>query len=223
MSNEPILSRLRRVNPVPQPQHVDDPELFSRIVSLPPDPVAAPPKRMIVRPRRSLVVAVALIALLAFASVAISQWAIGGDAVRPRVTRVEYLRAQKQLELPPGATWPKFHAVKNSVTSRGAGGGQAVLVAQNAWECYWVAAIRRHDPAAERRALTRLDALLADNIIVAPRGASENWTPPRPPNHPYAIFARDGGVRWKRAAYAAAVAGHPHNLVQSCRVNAPAP
>jgi hypothetical protein len=72
----------------------------------------------------------------------------------------------------------------NSVTGRGAGGGQAVLVAMNAWECYWVAAIEKGDTAAGREAHAQLDKLLANNVMEAPEGASENWVPTRLPTHP---------------------------------------
>ena len=66
-----------------------------------------------------------------------------------------------------------------------------------------------------------LDALLANNILEAPAGAPEDYTPSNPPSVPYAIFAHDGGLDWIRATYAAAAAGHPRNLIQSCRANAP--
>jgi hypothetical protein len=114
--------------------------------------------------------------------------------VKPVVTRQEYLAAQKQLVLPPGASWPEFNMPEsNSVTGRGAGGGQAVLVAMNAWECYWVAAIEKGDAAAGREAHAQLDKLLANNVMEAPEGASENWVPTPLPTHPFVAFAHDGG------------------------------
>ena len=96
-----------------------------------------------------------------------------------------------------------------------------MLVAQNTWECYWVRAIKTGDTAAERRAQAELNALLDHNIFEAPAGASENWTPPKPPSVPYVFFAHDGGLAYVRAMYAAAAAGHPESLIQSCRANRP--
>jgi len=107
------------------------------------------------------------------------------------------------------------------VTSKGAGGGHAVLVALNAWECYWVQAINEGDAAAGQRAQKQLSTLLAENVIDAPAGAPEDWTPPNPPEAPYVAYAHDGGPEWVRATYALAGAGHPRRLAQSCRANAP--
>jgi hypothetical protein len=114
-----------------------------------------------------------------------------------------------------------LHIDPNSVTGRGAGGGHAVLISENAWECYWVKAISRGDAAAQERAHRELDALVANNILVAPAGAPEDYTPPNPPKVPYAVFADDGGFEWIRQNYALAAAGHPQRLTQSCRANAP--
>jgi hypothetical protein len=147
---------------------------------------------------------------------------VGGDVVGPSVTQEEYLRAQSRLTLPPGATWPRYHfGPANSVTTRGAGGGAAVLAAQNAWECYWVRAIRTGDTSAQRLAHAALDALLANNILEAPAGAPENYAPPSPPTVPYAVFAHDGGVDWIKAMYARAAVGDARSLAQSCYANAP--
>ncbi len=122
----------------------------------------------------------------------------------------------------PGATWPRLSfGPANSVTGRGAGGGIAVLNAQNAWECYWVRTIRTGDMTAQARAHAALDNLLAHNIIEAPAGADENWMPANRPNVPLAAFAHDGGLDSIRANYAAAAAGHPRGLAQSCYANAP--
>lgn len=109
----------------------------------------------------------------------------------------------------------------NSVTTRGGGGGHAVLVAMNAWECYWVQAMRMGDTAAELRAQGELDNLLAHNILEAPAGAPENWTPTPLSTVPFVAFAHDGGLDWIRRTYAQAAAGHQRNLTQSCRANAP--
>jgi hypothetical protein len=224
MSSDSIIGRLRRANPVPVVVADDDADLFARIVALPPDPRLARRLRRAIERRRVavvLVLAVAFAALLASTALAISHW-FGGDAVKPPVTRQEYIAAQKQLTLPPGAAWPAFHMPgANTVTTRGGGGGRAVLIAQNAWECYWVDAIRRGDAAAEQRAHRELDQLVANNVVVAPEGAPEGWTPLPPPTVPFAVFAHDGGLNWVRAMYAKAAAGNPYNLIQSCRANAP--
>ena len=84
-----------------------------------------------------------------------------------------------------------------------------------------VKAIRDGDVAAQRRSYNRLSTLLAENMLVAPIGAPEDWRPPNPPAAPYAVFAHDGGFEWIRRTYALAAAGHPHRLAQSCRANAP--
>ena len=118
-------------------------------------------------------------------------------------------------------TWPALHIDPHSLTGRGAGGGHAVLIAENAWECYWVQAIHRRDTAAQTRAHAELNALLRNNTMVAPSGASENWTPPNPPNRPFAVFADDGGFEWLRGTYAQAAAGNPARLIDTCRANAP--
>ncbi len=174
------------------------------------------------RPVVVLAVALAVTALVASTALAVSNWLGGGVAVKPPVTRNEYLRATHQLTLPPGVTWPDYHlAPPNTLTGRGGGGGMAVLISQNAWECYWVRAIRAGDTAAERQARSELGALLDDNVLVAPNGAPENWTPPNPTSTPYAVFADDGGLQWIRSAYAEAAAGHAQKLIDSCRANAP--
>jgi hypothetical protein len=220
MSNESVLTRLRRANPVAATA-VGTPELFDRITSQPSDPRLARDERARPRRKRALVLALAavLAALLASTAFAVSRL-LGGDVVRPPVTMQEYRDAQKVLALPPGATWPKLHrAPGNTVTTRGGGGGAAVLIAMNAWECYWVGAIKRGDAAAGREAHAQLDKLLANNVLEAPLGASENWTPTPLPTHPFVAFAHDGGLAWIRNNYVQAAAGHPAGLAQSCRAN----
>jgi hypothetical protein len=219
MKTDSTLLRLRAANPFPGPASTDAPDLFARITASLPAPRLRRPERP---RRRALVLAVglALMVLLASTAFALSNWVIG-DAVGPRVTRSEYRHAQHQLTLPPGVTWPALHVDPDSVTGQGAGGGHAVGIAQNAWECYWVHAIRVEDTGAEKRAQAELERLLANNVIVAPAGASENWTPPNPPKVPYAVFADDGGYQWVRETYALAAAGHPQRLIDSCRANSP--
>ena len=224
MSTDSVMRRVRRANPVPATRAAPDEHLFARIVSRPGDVRLAGRATRSTRRRRrasTLAIAVAVAALLASTAYAVSRL-IGDDVVRPPVTRQEYLAAQAQLDLPPGYAWPHFNMPPaNSVTSRGGGGGRAVLIAQNAWECYWVKAISQGDTAGQERAQAELDALLANNILVAPAGAPEDWTPPNPPQVPYAVFAHDGGLQWVRKTYALAAAGHPHRLAQTCRANAP--
>jgi hypothetical protein len=221
--SDSLLTRLQAANPEPLVVQTDSLDLFNEITAQPGDPrLSAPPRKPLVR-RRGLVLAIAfaVAALLASTAFAISRL-IGSDVVGPDVTKAEYLAAQGQLELPPGATWPRIgFGPANSVTGRGAGGGMAVLNAQNRWECYWVRAIRTGDTAAQARAHAALDNLLANNILEAPAGASENWTPAIKPTVPYAVFAHDGGLDWIKANYAAAAAGHPRRLAQSCYANAP--
>jgi hypothetical protein len=218
MKTNATIVRLGRANPVALPTYMDTSDLFARITAFEPDPRL---RKRGARRRRVLVVAIALLvmALLASTAFAISGWL--GDAVKPDATMQEYRAAQKELTLPPGSTWPPLHVQANSVTGRGAGGGHAVLIAQNAWECYWVRAIHDGDTAAQARAHSELDTLLANNVLVAPAGASENWTPPNPPDRPTATFAADGGLQWVRATYALAAAGHPQRLAESCRANSP--
>jgi len=221
--SESLLTRLQAANPEPLVVQTDSLDLFTEITAQPGDPrLSASPRKPLLR-RRGLVLAVAfaVAALLASTAFAISRL-ISNDVVGPDVTKVEYLQAQSELELPPGATWPPIgFGPANSVTGRGAGGGMAVLNAQNRWECYWVRAIRTGDRAAQARAHAALDNLLAHNIIEAPAGADENWKPATRPEVPLAVFAHDGGLDSIRANYAAAAAGHPRGLAQSCYANAP--
>lgn len=220
MTTPPVLTRLRRANPVTPAVAAESSDLFEQIVALPGDP------RLGGRPirrrgsRRLAVVILALVALAAIASTAyaLTEWN-GAPPVKPKVTRHEYLQAQHQLTLPPGETWPKLHVPANSVTAPGAGGGRAVLVSQIAWECYWVRAIRTGNVAAGHRAHAELETLFADNVRVAPAGASENWSPRIPPKVPTLYYADDGGYQRDQAMFAAAAAGHPAELIQSCRAN----
>ena len=217
MKTDATLDRLRTANPVPTPPVAGDETLFARITALPRDPQ---PRR---RPRRRAVLILAPLAAILIASSAfgISTW-LGGKAVTPPVTRAEYRQAQQDLPVPPGFRWPALRVDPNSMTTIGGGGGHAVLIAQNAWECYWAAAIRRGDSVAGRRAQAVLDDLTTNHAVIKPDGAPEDWVPPHPPALPYAVYANDGGLQWIRQGYAQAAAGDPTRITKSCRANRPA-
>ena len=219
MKNDSTLAYLRRLNPVPQAASVDGAELFDQITSLPQDARSAP-RRSGARRRVALVaVGLAVMAILATTAFAVANWF--GDVVKPSVTRQEYRNAQDELALPPGATWPALNVDPNSVTSRGGGGSSAVMIAMSSWECYWVDAIKSGDEQAQQRAHAELSSLLANHVVIAPAGASENWSPSSSHSFPVAAFADDGGYQYKQQMYADAAAGRPRTLFQSCRVNGP--
>jgi hypothetical protein len=217
MKTDSTLLRVRRANPEPVVPIVDPGDLFTEITALPREKA----NRSLIRRRGlALTVACAVAIVLVSTAYAVSNW-VFSDAVGPDVTKAEYLAAQREIELPPGATWPPIRFEPNSVTGRGAGGGHAVLIAQNAWECYWARAIQTGDTRSATRAHRELQSLLAHNILEAPAGAPEDWLPANPPNVPWVAFAHDGGLNWIRQNYALAAAGHPRRLEQSCRANAP--
>jgi hypothetical protein len=217
MKIDETLLRLRAANPVAHADAADGAEeLFARITATRRD--GALRRHGYRRPAVALAVAFIAAAVLASTAFAISQW-LGGDVVRPNVTAAEYRAAQRQLPLPPGVTWPALRVVPNSVTTRGGGGGHAVVIAQNAWECYWVQAIGRRDAAAQARAHAMVEDLLRNRTLVAPVGAPEDWVPPNPPTGPYAVYAHDGGYEWVQQTYALAAAGQPARLAQRCRAN----
>lgn len=222
MKSDALLTRLQAANPQPLIVETDSLDLFNEITASSPDPRVTAPQRKPFYRRRGLALAVAF-ALVVLASTAFTiSRIVANDVVGPDVTQAEYVAAQSKLELPPGAVWPRFHkGLANSVTPRGAGGGIAVLNAQNAWECYWVSAIRSGNRPSQRRAHAALNALLAHNVLEAPAGASENYTPPNRPDVPYVVFAHDGGLETIEANYAAAAAGHPRGIEQSCYANSP--
>jgi hypothetical protein len=193
---------------------------FARLRAANPAPM---PRTRSHGPRRATVVAVAFAgaAVAASGAYAISHWAFA-DVVKPPVTRAEYARAQKLLDLPPNEAWPVLRVDEDTVTSRGGGGSFAVFYDQSAWECYWVKAIATGDGGAARKAERELDDLLAHHLGIAPDGAPENWQPPDGTPFPYAFFADDGGYQLKQRMYREAAAGRPALLEQSCRANGPA-
>jgi hypothetical protein len=220
MKNDSTLAYLRRMNPVPEAaSSVDGAELFDRITSLPQDePLGA---RRSPNRRRVALIAVGLVVMALLATTALAISGFFGDVVEPPVTKQEYRNAQDVLTLPPGATWPELSIDPNSVTTRGGGGSYAVFIAMTSWECYWVDAIKSGAQQAQRQAHAELDSLLADHVVIAPPGASENWAPSNAHSFPVAVFADDGGYELKQKMYAAAAVGHPRELIQSCRANGP--
>jgi hypothetical protein len=213
------LNRLAAANPFPAATTVDAEALFDRIVAAPGDGrLAGTPKRS--RRGRTFVLVTALVACGLLASAAYGISSLLGDVIGGSAVKAEYAKAQTQLTLPPGYTWPTLHWPAHTVTSRGAGGGFAVGFDQGAWECYWVKAIHSGDAAAAHRAHVALDDLMARNSTIAPAGASENWSPPAT-DVPMQVFADDGGFQYKQRMYAAAAAGNPKQLEQSCINNGP--
>jgi hypothetical protein len=214
------LDRLRTANPFPAGTAVDADALFDRIVLTPPDRRFVHTSRRGRRPTVVLVTAAIVVCgLLASGAYGISS--LLGSVIGGPTVKAEYAKAQQQLTMPPGYTWPGLHWPPNSVTSLGAGGAFAVAQDQDAWECYWVDAIHAGDVAAEHRAQAVLDDLMTKHSVVAPVGASENWSPPYSEDTPTQVFARDGGYQYKQRIYREAATGRPQLLEQSCRANGP--
>ena len=162
MRTNAVIDRLRRANPIPTPRAAGDRELFARITSSTGDPRLARHDRS-PRRRRGIVVVivVGLTAVAASTAFAVSRWN-HAPAVKPPVTKLEYLEAHHRLRLPPGATWPELEIQPNSVTGKGAGASHAVMASQHAWECYWVEAIRSDDVAGQQRARAELEQTMRD-------------------------------------------------------------
>ncbi len=219
MTTDSAFNRLRDANPLPAATAVDAEALFERITGTAPDRRIRRRSRPYRRAALVLAIVAVLVAALASTAPAISSWI--GDVIGKKEVTSEYIDAQSKLSLPPGYTWPEQNFPADSVTSRGGGGSFAVFAAQTAWECYWVQAIRDRDVAGGQRARVALSDLLANHIVVAPSGASENWSPPRSARTPTAAFADDGGYELKQKMYAEAAAGDPKLLEQSCRANGP--
>jgi|tagenome__1003787_1003787.scaffolds.fasta_scaffold20982897_3 hypothetical protein len=219
MTTDTTFDRLRAANPSSSATAVDVDALFDRVTRAAPDRRLRGPARRFRRPVVVLAVALAVVAVLASTALALSSWI--GDIVGPSEVNSEFAKAGKRLSLPPGYAWPRFDFPADSVAGRGAGGAFAVGIAQSAWECYWVRAIGERDAGAERRARAALTDLMANHIVIAPDGASENWSPPQTAAAPTLAYADDGGYQYKEKAYAEAAAGKPQLLQQSCRANAP--
>jgi hypothetical protein len=214
------LTRLRAADPVSATTPAGAEALFDRIVLTAPDRrLDRAPRRRHRRPVVVLLTALLACALLTSAAYGISS--LLGDIIGGPTVKSEYAAAQKHLTLPLGDTWPELHWPPNSVTSRGAGGSFAVAHAQVAWECYWAATIRSGDLAGQRRAKAALADLMANNVVIAPEGAPENWAPPQAADTPLEVFADDGGYQYKQRMYAEAAAGDPSRIAQSCKANSP--
>jgi len=219
------MDRLRASRPASVPIEADREALFDRIVATPPSGASARPPRR--RRKLVLIAAVGLaVTLTAGTAVAVSTnlfgWHTDNTFIKdPRVWRKLYRDATHQLTLPPGEHWPDRTLPPNTVTSRTQPGGEAVAIAQTAWECYWVDAIHHGDAAAGRQANAALDDLLAHHVVVAPPGSPENVAPPAGTKPPFAIFASEGGIQYIRKMYRDAADGHPATLIQSCRANGP--
>jgi hypothetical protein len=210
MTADTAIELVRAAKPQAHPSSVDADALFDRITS------AAPGRSRGARRRRPLfvfAVALALVAVIASTALAISGWL---DDIGPAEVHSEFTKAEQQLQLPPGFSWPRLNVPANSVTSRGAGGAYAVNMAQSAWECYWAQSIRSRNVSGENDARAALSDLMKNHVIIAPKGASENWAPP-PSDKPVATYADDGGYQYKQHMYAA----DPQLLEQSCEANGP--
>jgi hypothetical protein len=138
---------------------------------------------------------------------------------KPQQWQALYRTATRQLTLPPGQTWPTRTLAPHTVTGMSQPGGEAVAISRVRWECYWGGAIRSGDTAAQARAQAALADINANHTLVAPDGSSENVAPPTNLNGPFEIFADDGGIQYVKKMYAAAAAGRPKLLFQSCRAN----
>ena len=220
------MDRLSRARP-DLTDAIDRDALFAQIVATPQDHEQPQISRS--GRRRLLIgcIALAVLCLTAGTAFAVTGfnlfgWHTDTTIVKsPREWQRLYHDATRRLTLPPGEHWPHRTLPPNSVTSRTQPGGTAVAIAQTAWECYWVDAIRHGDAAAGRQAHAALDDLLAHHVVVAPPGSPENVAPPAGTKPPFAIFASDGGIQYTRQMYRDAANGHPATLIQSCRANGP--
>src|SRR3982750_2090517 len=99
MTIQTTLTRLHHANPAPNPETHHNAELFEQITALPGDTRPTPGDPRHAGTRRAVIVAFALAtaALLVSTAYALNQWR--GEAVKPKVTRSEYLHARHQLTL----------------------------------------------------------------------------------------------------------------------------
>ena len=217
------MDRLRASRPASVPVEADCEALFDRIVATPPGGAGARPARR--RRKLVLVAAVGLaVTLTAGTAVAVSTnlfgWHTDNTFIKdPRVWRTLYRDATHELRLPPGMAWPYRTLAPNTITNRSQPGGEAVGIAQTAWECYWTEAIRANDAHAAASAQAALTDIVSHHIVVAPAGSPENVAPPAGTKPPFAIYASDGGIRYVKHNYALAAAGDPSGVAQSCRAN----
>ena len=216
------MERLRRARPAPAPLTHDPDELFAAIIAEPRDTATRrrPAHRRAVLVAVSIGAAIVLTAGSAYAFTNLFGWHDAASLVKTnRQWQKLYVAAQSDLTLPPGVSWPERRFPPNTVTSTYEPGGMAVGVAQTSWECYWAHAIQTGDVSAQQRAHAALTDLLANHVVVAPPGSSENVAPPASVKPPVEVLASDGGLGYMKRMYAEAAAGDPTMIAESCRAN----
>ena len=219
MNTRAAFTRLQAANPCPSSSPLDAELLFDRITGSAPATQVVSTRGRARRPLLVFALALATAAVLVSTALGLAGWI--GSVIGPAEANSEFMQAQSQLTLPPGFSWPQFSLPPNSVTSRGAGGAAAVMMAQVAWECYWARAIHAGDTTAAHGAHAALSDLMTNHIVVAPTGAPEDWSPPQAARTPTATFADDGGYEFKQRMYERASSGNPGLPEQSCSANAP--
>jgi len=222
MTSDTTFDRLREANPYRPASAGGSDELFARITAEPGDDRLAARKPRRWRRRRTVGLALAFVAIaLGSSAFATVHYMFGKGVVGASTSRAEYLKARTILHLPPGYRWPTIVFRSDTVMNRGGGGSLALANDQTAWECYWVQSIDRGDTTGQGRARAVLDDLMTHRILIAPAGASENWSPPASTPWPSLVYADDGGYQFKQRTYAQAAAGDARMLRQSCRANSP--
>jgi hypothetical protein len=220
------IERLQNAAPAAPAPVLDRDALFAGIVAGTGDPAVAPRvRRQGSARRRRLTIALVVVAIAglttasAFATGVISWHDDIAIIQDPQQWEALYRDATQKLTLPPGQSWPHRTLAPDTITGMSQPGGEAVAISRLRWECYWGAAIRSGDTAAQTQAQAALADINARHTLVAPDGSSENVAPPDNLQGPFEIFANDGGFQFVTKMYADAAAGKPAMLFQSCRVN----
>jgi len=220
------MERLRNAAPAAASPVLDREALFASIVARPGDPALATRVRRPRSTRRKLTIAAIVIAIAALtAGTALATGFLGWHdetaiIQKPHRWQALYRAATRKLTLPPGETWPDRTLPPHTITGISQPSGVAVFISQLRWECYWGEAIRSNDGAGQRLAQAALADIVANHVLVAPAGSSENVAPPSNLNGgPFEIYADDGGFQFVKKAYADAAAGKPAMLFQICRIN----